>query len=180
MMPLQMCIFLAATALLTAGMPREEVLIKLRVDSTLVVPGNGAEEVVLGDTAAEVVRHKGHPGRVAGSRQVKDLFKDIYGQEVPVKILFEKILYYKSGQTAVFIGEGKAVAVAGYNRHRVTIDAVAIDSGIEHFIFNYGNEGLLLFSKGEHRLYVYPKRGIALADDGGDGTIDMYIVFTPQ
>lgn len=61
----------------------------------------------------------------------------------------------------------------------MTDEAVKLQDGADSFIINYGNSGLRIITEGSHRIYIYRDLGIAIFDDYGDDTIDMYLIFPP-
>jgi hypothetical protein len=139
----------------------------------------GAEGILLGDTPRELAALPFGADKEASFDRAKDLFADIYPEKVNLKIPYSKIYYYEARRFAVFLYRETVTAIAGMNTARVTADSVGLENGIQHFMFNYGNEGLDVVMKNSHRLLIYRSLGIAVADDEGDGTIDMYIVFAP-
>ncbi len=151
----------------------------VRSDTALIAPGMGAEGVLLGDTQKELAALSFSADKEASFDEPKDLFADIYGESVNLKIPYSKIYYYETRRFVVFMNRDAVTAIAGMNTGRVTADSVGLENGMQHFMFNYGNEGLAIVTKNPHRLLIYRSLGIAVADDEGDGTIDMYIVFPP-
>jgi hypothetical protein len=166
--------------LLGARQPSIDLEIKLRTDPSLIVPGVGAESIVLGEEYGAVLSRMGPPQRSARFPSRKDLFLDVYKQKSPLEIRFDRILYYDVKKVVVFLTAGRVYAIAGLDRHRVTVDAVNLDSGLNYFIFRYGNEGLHRAVRGNSRCYIYEQEGIAVMDDGEDNIIDMYVVFPLQ
>ncbi len=164
---------------LAGSVPGSDMEIKIRTDPDLVAPGIGAEGIVLKDASAEIYARMGYPDRVVVQNSRLQVFSEIFGQKPAVDVSFDKIYYYESKRFIVFLFSGRVSAIAGLNRNRVTSDSVSLNSGVDYFIFRYGNEGLQSFAKGKNRLYIYPRLGMALADDGGDNEIDMFIVFEP-
>ncbi|HSV96093.1 MAG TPA: hypothetical protein VLM75_04065 [Spirochaetota bacterium] len=156
----------------------DELALRLKNDTSLVAPGLGSEGVVLGENVSSLVRDRGRADRVAMPGGVRDLLRDVFGQTSGPAIRFDRVYHYAYGRFAVFLLGDEVVAVAGYDRSRVTTDAVSISAGAESFVFNYGNEGLERLTRRKNVMYVYRNLGIAVADDGGDDSIDLVIVFT--
>lgn len=167
-------LFFLATGLFSP----DELRLRVKNDPSLVAPGFGSEGVVLGETVNSLVRDRGRPDRVAQPGGMRDLFREVFGQATGPSIRFDRVYHYTYGRFSVFLLGEQVVAVAGYERVRVTTDAVNLAAGVESFIFNYGNEGLERLAKRKNVMYVYRDIGIAVADDGGDDSIDLVLVFT--
>ncbi|MDY6934702.1 MAG: hypothetical protein SVZ03_10865 [Spirochaetota bacterium] len=153
---------------------------RIRANNILVVPGKGAESILLGDGVDEVLFVKGHPDRVVEIGGIKDLLKDIFRLVSDIRICYDRIYYFETKGLIVFIEKGVVVAIAGLNNNRVTNDSVSLAKGADYFLFSYGNKDLNVLVNGDNRLYLYPKLGIAVADDKCDDIVDMYIVFPEQ
>lgn len=158
----------------------DELRLRLKNDTSLVAPGLGSEGVVLGEKANSLIRDRGRADRVAMPGGGKDLFREVFGQTSGPAIRFDRVYHYAYGRFAVFLLGDEVVAIAGYDRARVTTDAVRIAAGAELFIFNYGNEGLERLARRKNVMYVYRNLGIAVADDGNDDSIDLVVVFTAE
>jgi hypothetical protein len=166
---------LSVSQLLSQSTRDQRAMIK--ADGSLVVPGIGAEKILLGEYAKEILTIKGYPDRIASFSERKELFAEIFELDSPVKIYFDKIYYYRSKDAIVFIENSIISSIIGLNSYRITDDAVNLNNGTEYFIFNYGNTGMRTLSKKENRIYLYEALGIAVVDDRNDNTIDMYIIF---
>jgi hypothetical protein len=176
---MKLAVVLSPFLLLAAGLfSADELRFRVKSDPSLIVPGFGSEGVLLGERVETLLRDRGRPDRVALTGDAKDLFGEVFGQASGPAIRFDRIYQYPYGHFAVFLLGEEVVAVAGYDRVRVTSDAVGIAAGAESFIFNYGNEGLERLTRRRSVMYVYRKLGIAVADDAGDDTIDLVLVFT--
>lgn len=169
-----LCAFLLAAAGLV---PPEELAVRIKNDPSLVAPGFGAEGVVLGERTTSLLRDRGRPDRVAAPGSVRHLFGEVFGLDAGPHVRFDRIFHYAYGKYSVFLLGDEVVAVAGYDRARVTTDAVNVAAGMESFIFNYGNSGLQRLARRSSTMYVYPNLGIAVADDGNDDSIDLVLVF---
>ena len=134
--------------------------------------------MILKGKAREVLSVKGYPDSVAEFRASRELFKEIFKIESPVKIYFDKIYYYKMRDLIVFIHNNRITTIIGLNNYRITIDSVNLSNGTEYFVFSYGNTGVKILSSEKNRIYVYSSVGIAIVDDRDDGVIDMYMVFS--
>lgn len=153
---------------------------RVRQDATLVAPGIGAEMVLLGESEADVTARKGHPEKTASFDAPRDVFSEALGARVPFPLSFQRMAWYESGRCAIFYNEGRVSAIAGTDMERVTAESVDLRRGVEFFTYAYGNSGRAVIEKDGNRLYVYRTEGIAIADDGSDGTIDLYVIFAPR
>jgi hypothetical protein len=152
---------------------------RIKSDESLIVPGRGAENIILNDNAAEFLSIKGYPDRIAQFRTKRELFKDVFKIDSPVKVYFDKIYYYQLKRLTIFTLNRKISSIIGMNSYRITIDSVNLSNGVEYFVFNYGNSGVKILSRKNNKIYIYTKLGIAIFDDKNDDTIDMYVVFQP-
>lgn len=157
----------------------EDGRIKLRSDRVLVVPGIGAEGVELGEDVAVLVSLVGYPEKIVNPGEKKEIIRDIFNARASLSLYYDKVYYYQTRKSIFFIKQGRVSAIAGLERSRVTIDSVDLNAGLENFIFNYGNEGLEVLERQKGRLYIYSRIGILVADDRGDNSIDLFIVFPP-
>lgn len=147
---------------------------KEQKDFTLVIPGRAAEGFSLNDKAASTEGAAGIEGQSIPP-SLSGLIKD---NHIPV-FRFNRIIYSRN-RYALFLNDGVVNAIAGLSPvNRVTDEAVNLQEGADNFIINYGNNGLKIISEGSHRVYIYRGLGIAIFDDYGDDSIDMYLVFTP-
>jgi len=148
---------------------------KEKNDVTLIVPGESAEGFIINtaastDDAAEIIQ----------SSVLPDFFSPLFTQRQNTLIKFNSVIYLRN-RYAVFVNDGTVSAIAGLSpSNRVTDDAFRLTEGADSFIMNYGNSGLKIIKDGRHRIYLYNKLGIAVFDDNGDDSIEMYIVFPPD
>ena len=168
-------VYLILTLLITAapGFLSE----RIRLDDSLIVPGSGAENIILGDTVSEVRARKGQPDKTAVFNEDHELFRDIFGIPSPAGVYYRKIYHYSISGFMIFFHNDRVSAIAGLNTFRVTSDSVSLQNGIDNFIYNYGNSGLAIMKKGSHAMYLYRKQGIAVIDDSVNDSIDMYLLF---
>lgn len=166
------CLILAAMITAAPGFLTE----RIRLDDSLIVPGSGAENIVLGDTVSDVRARKGQPDKTAVFNEDRELFRDIFGTASPGGVYYRKIYHYSILGFMVFFHNDRVSAIAGLNTFRVTSDSVSLQNGIDNFIYNYGNRDLTILKKGSHALYLYRKQGIAVVDDGSNDSIDMYLL----
>ena len=169
-----------ATALILCTpvtIPAQDLSERLRADETLIVPGIGAEKLLLSDSAADVASRKGTPERIARFAATEELFTTIFNLPTELKIPYNMIYYYNENKCAIFFHDNRITAIAGLNTNRVTDLPSDLNRGMDSFIFNYGNQGMELKEKSANRACLYPERGIAVFDDGKDGRIDLYLVF---
>lgn len=170
-----MKIIINLIAIFLAGSLSESI----RNDNTLIVPGTGAENILLKQQADEILTIKGYPEKISEFKEKKELFKDVFKANNSIKINFDKIFYYDFQKAIFFLDSNIVTAIAGLNSRKITIDSIDLTRGVEFFIFNYGNRNLQILKKdngSKDTIYLYG-RGIALVDDRGDDKIDMYIVF---
>ena len=146
-------------------------------DRYLVVPGLGAENLLLGEEVERVLSLFGYPDKSVESKEEMELLLDVYGRDLSLQIHFDKIFIYEMKAVIVFFKRGRISAVAGLSKYRVTSDSVNLARGVEYFLFNYGNKYLHVLEMGENKMYIYSRFGIAIIDDLCDDIIDMYIVF---
>jgi hypothetical protein len=171
-------IITAISALLT-GQLSDKDSVRIRTDKSLIGPGIGAENILLNQTADDIMSIKGYPDKISELSKKKDLFAEVLKVKAPIKITFDKIFYYTFQKAIYFLNSNSVCAVAGLNSLRITIDSVDINKGAEYFIFNYGNKNLTILKKANESkdiIYLY-SNGISVVDDRGDDRIDMYIVF---
>jgi hypothetical protein len=153
---------------------------KLRHDESLVAPGIGSNLVLIGESIDSVMQQLGRERlRISKPAKAGELFKDVFHAGNKLQILFSAI-YYNENNYALCVNRGTIVSIIGFNNAVVTIDGVSLKTGINNFIFHYGNNNCVRIKSGTHGLYVYPKIGFAIIDDDMNDTIDLYIVFTPQ
>lgn len=166
-------------AIFLAGNFDNSISISIRNDNSLIVPGTGAENVLLKQQADELLTIKGYPEKISELKEKKELFKDVFKVNGSIKINFDKIFYYDFQKAIFFLDSNIVTAIAGLSSRKITIDSVDLTRGVEFFVFNYGNKNLQILKKdngSKDTIYLY-SRGIAIVDDRGDDKIDMYIVF---
>lgn len=148
-------------------------------DSSLVVPGVGAEGILLGMKVEEVKELKGEPERVTQKKRWM-LFEDVFKLKEVDDVPFDSMLVYGYPDVTVGLKSGKVQFVIGQSSQRVTSSGVSLERGVQYLIFRMGNEGLHILERTEKSLYMYSTRGLALFDDGSDDSIEMYAVFKPS
>ena len=151
---------------------------KIKTDETIIVPGIGAEKIVIGEniaTAYKVLNENKY--KLSKFRKQKELFKEIFKIESNVKIYYDKIHYFNLKKVIIFSREGIITAIIGLRINRVTEESVSLDRGIDYFIFNYGNENIRQFSNDRGKIYISKKMGIALFDDNDNNKISMFLIF---
>ncbi|MCX7678794.1 MAG: hypothetical protein N2316_06210 [Spirochaetes bacterium] len=153
---------------------------RVQNDETLVIPGIGAEKVLIDDNKENVIARLGSPIRVVTFENAQEVFTTIFQLPPELHIPFEDIYYYGNEHGIIFFHKGNVSAIGGFAKKRVTHDGVSLENGIQRVIFHYGNEELLTLAKGKHRAYIYFQKGIALFDDNGDDGIDLYLIFKPH
>jgi len=88
--------------------------------------------------------------------------------------------YNEEKKFTACVFQGKVIAIVGFDNARVTTDSVNLRSGINSFIYYYGNRNLKLLKADSNGIYLYPDLGIAVADDGMNDSIDLYVVFAVE
>lgn len=170
------CILLAFALSATA----QDLAPRLLSDETLVIPGRGAEKLLIAEDAGAVAARLGTPERIARFGATGELFEKVYKMPVDLKIPYDMIYYYQAKKCVVFLHQGKVSAIAGLSNARVTDLPADLSRGVERFILNYGNAGMAVAEKGGNRAYLFGRLGIALFDDGANDGIDMFLVFKAQ
>jgi hypothetical protein len=154
---------------------------KLRTDDSLISPGIGSHSVLVGDMIDSVMRTTGREKfKISKPVTPGELFKDVFHIGTKIQIVFDAIYYSENNNYALCVSHGKVVAIIGFINTGITTDGVSLKSGINNFIFYYGNTNVLRIQSGSHGLYIYQTKGIALIDDDLNDSIDLYIVFSPQ
>lgn len=170
-----MTTLLLAVLLSIQGTPNLKV--NIQADKSLIVPGLGAERILLNDEAQHILSQMGYPDKIARFNKSRELFKHIFDIRISPNIYFTKIYYYKASGIIVFLNNKKVSSIIGLNKFRITNESVNLQNGAEYFIFNYGNKTLKTVKNNKNTLYIYSQQGIAIVDDKSDDTIDMYIIF---
>ncbi len=166
------------SAVLTGQMSSQDA-VRIRNDKSLIGPGIGAENILLNQSADDIMSIKGYPDKISDLNEKKDLFSNVLKVDAPIKIIFDKIFYYTYQKAVYFLNSNTVCAISGLNPQRITIDSVDLNKGAEYFIFNYGNKNLTMLKRKKDSkdiIYLY-SNGIAIVDDRGDDRIDMFIVF---
>lgn len=169
-----------AIILIFANTVNTDLKVKIKSDETLIIPGFGAENILLDDASDEIISLKGYPDRVCEFEKAKEFFKDIYNLESPQKIFFNKIFHFIDINLIILIHENVVSAIIGLSSSRITVDFVNLSKGVEHFLFTYGNKDLNVLTKNDNKFFIYSKLGFAVADDKSDDVIDMYLIFSKK
>ena len=157
----------------------ESILEKVLQDETLIVPGCGAERVLLSENIANAIdRYGNYRFKYSRPQKISELFKEIFKVDGNLRIYFDEIYYNDEKKFALFVFKKRIVAVAGFNQNKITEDSIQLAKGLDYFIFSYGNKHMIIVENAGNKICIYPDRGVALIDDGADDSIDMYIVFT--
>ena len=143
-------------------------------DTFLIIPGKSAEGYILGEAFKKGDKNS------SLTEEPPSFLSDILQIQGLPQIVFDHIHYSKS-KAAVFTRHNIINAVIGLKpADRITDDAVRLSDGADNYILNYGNSGIEIIRDGKHRVYIYRKLGIAVFDDNGDDSIDMYLLFIPS
>ncbi len=151
---------------------------KILRDSTVIAPGIGSDGVLINEEINTVIQRFGRKKfKISKPRYAGELFIDVFKMKSKKKIFFESIYYHEENKYAACVFQGKVIALIGFDNNRITTDSVNLRSGINSFIFYYGNRNLYLLKTNSNGIYLYPDRGIAAVDDGMNDSIDLYLVF---
>jgi len=149
-------------------------------DETMIVPGLGSNGIVIGEDIDAVIRRFGkRKFRISKPSHGGELFKNVFKIASDTKIYFDTIYYNDEQKCAACVFQGKVIAVIGFDANRVTKDAVNLQSGINNFIYNYGNKNMKVLRSGTNGIYMYHAMGIALVDDDMNDSIDLFVIFVP-
>ncbi len=155
-----------------------ELLDEIIHDNTIIGPGLGSEGVLINEEIDSVLKRIGrNKFKISKPRNTGELFNNIFKIKSKKKIYFESIYYHNENKYAVCVFQGRVIAIIGFDNNRMTTDSINLRSGITSFIFYYGNRNLNLLKADSNRIYLYPDRGIAVADDGMNDSIDLYVIF---
>lgn len=147
-------------------------------DESLIVPGVGAERIILGGTTAQLEKwYAGDTFKNVVKDTSADVFRDVFKVKCGYSVPFNEIRYYTKNKASVFLLNLRVTAVAGNSNERVTSDSIELEKGVEYFIYSYGNKALKRIRDGNSSMYIYPDEGIAVFDDDNDDDIDLYLVF---
>lgn len=151
---------------------------KIIRDTTIVAPGYGSDGILINEDIESVVKRVGRTRfKISRPMYPGELFDNVFKVAARKKIYFEEIYYNDESRYAACVFHGKVIAIIGFDSNKVTSDAIKLQSGINSFIFNYGNRNLNVLKNDSNRIYLYSERGIAVVDDGGNDSIDLYIIF---
>ena len=154
---------------------------KIRTDDVLIAPGIGSHSILLGEPIDPLIRREGRDKfKISQPAAQGELFKDVFHVTINIKIVFDALYYNDSNNYALCVCRGSVVAIIGLIDTGITTEGVSLKSGINNFIFNYGNTNVTRIQGGSHGMYVYREKGIAVVDDDMNDSIDLYIVFSPQ
>jgi hypothetical protein len=150
-------------------------------DCTLIAPGIGAEGILINEDIDDVFKRVGRiKYKISKPRATSELFKNVFKVNGKSKIYFEALYYHEENKYTACVFHGKVVAIIGLNYNRVTLDSVNLRSGINNFVYNYGSRNCHLVKSDSSAVYIYPARGIAVADDGMNDSIDLYLIFKAE
>ena len=155
-----------------------DLLEKIKQDDSFIVPGLGANRVLLDEDINYVIqRFKQHGFNISKPKKIAELFKDVFNLSSTTPIYFDTLYHNDENKFSLCVYQNKVVAVIGTNINKITIDFVDLNAGINNFIYHYGNKNLHQMRNGSHGIFYYPEKGIAVVDDNLNDTIDMYIIF---
>lgn len=153
----------------------------IKSDPTIVIPGYGAERIVLGEKISSALyRLKKNNFHLSKFSKEQELFSRVFNIKSNYRIYFKRIYYFEKKGIIIFSNDAIITGIMGLNSSRVTIESVNLEKGIESILFNYGSKDLHIIKNSTGKIYSYLNYGIAFFDDDIDNTIDMYLVFKPQ
>ncbi|HOO70577.1 MAG TPA: hypothetical protein PK926_02370 [Spirochaetota bacterium] len=146
-------------------------------NTRVIVPGIGAEGVLLGDKEGDVIRKYKDSDISIIRTEKKDFFSDVLRINAPCPVYFNKIIKIANANIACFLYNGSVCAITGSNNDSVVLNNISIINGVDYFIYSFGNRGIIKFQSGKNQLLLYAEKGICIADDDNDNDIDLYAVF---
>lgn len=150
-------------------------------DTTLVGPGLGAEGILLNEDIEAVLKRFGRTRfKLSKPRHPEELFANVFKINSRKKIYFEAMFYNEENKFSACVFNNRVIAIIGFDHNRVTTDSVNLRSGINSFVYYYGNRNLKVLKADSNGLYLYPELGIGVADDGMNDSIDLYVVFAVE
>lgn len=162
------CLIIYSIFILSCASPKNSTN---EIDRNLVIPGKTAEGYNLGDRPENIKPVKAGTTDNIGKILDLDCFSSIQ---------FDSYVYNRD-TSVIFLHNGIITAIAGLKtERRITSDAVPLSRGIDNFILNYGNSGLVIKSRKKNKVYYYKIMGIAVFNDNNDNTIDMYLILPKQ
>jgi len=169
-----MALAVCADSSITQGMK-----IKVRKDEYLIVPGVGAESVILQDKKFDIRSILGQEKyTISQTQRLFDIFIDVLGVKGLPSVSFNCIYFVENKSVMYFIENDHVVAIAGLRCNRVTIDLVELHRGVRHVLSRYNQTRMVKNEIKGNVIFVFPEIGFAIADDNNDNVIDFYIVFS--
>ena len=155
--------------------------VKIKRDDHLIVPGFGAENILLGENVGELSKqYKKDNYRIVKPDGENNLLQHVFKTSFRKKIMFDEMYYFEGRKIIIMIREKIVVSVLSMNRQRVTIDSVDLHLGVENFIKAYKKNKFKKYLSNDNVLYNCRELGIGIVDDGNDDVVDMYYVFYPN
>ena len=146
-------------------------------NTRVIVPGIGAEGVLLGDKEGDVIRKYKATDISIIRTEKKDFFSDVLRINAPCQVYFNKIIKIANANIACFMYNGSVCVITGSNNDRVVLNNISIINGIDYFIYSFGNKGISKFQSGKNHLLLYAEKGICIADDDNDNDNDNPVGF---
>ncbi|HOT43341.1 MAG TPA: hypothetical protein PLM53_00600 [Spirochaetota bacterium] len=150
-------------------------------DNTIIGPGLGSDGVLLNEDIEAVLKRFGRTKfKVSKPRHPEELFANVFKTNSTKKIYFDALYHHEDNKFTACVFQGTVMAIIGFDNGHVTTDSVNLRSGINSFIYYYGNRNLTLLKADSNGIYLYSALGIAVADDGMNDSIDLYLVFAVE
>lgn len=151
---------------------------KVRRDEYLIVPGLGAESIIVNDKESDVRSKIGKEkytiSRIIGS---SDIFMDIFGIKGFPSIVFNNIYFIEKIGVTYFMLNDTVVAIAGLRNNRVTIDSVELYRGVKYVLNHYNQTPTIKKEIQGNVIIIFPEIRFAIGDDDGNDSIDFYLVY---
>lgn len=143
-----------------------------------ILAGKRVGDVHIGMRINEALRAlKGPVAQKVLEPQKKELFSGILGVAGIGDLVYDRIIHVKEKGLILVILDKRVVGIVDLNDGGMLEDVISLKRGAETILVFYGKAGMVVARRGNHRIYSYPKRGIAFFDDNSDGTFNMVIVW---
>lgn len=157
-----------------------ELGLKVKVirDDQLIVPGFGAEQVLLGKDFSEITKQfKKDNYKIVQPPTKNNLLKHVFKTSIFNNIYFDRMYFFEKRGFVVLTQNQKVVALLSMNVQRVTIDSVDLHLGIKNFLDAYQKYNFKKNKLGNNTIYNSNRLGMGVVDDGNDNLLDMYYIF---
>ncbi len=143
-----------------------------------IFAGKQIGNIYIGMEVKEAVKVLRSPvSRKVLEKSKMNFFMHILGVAGVGDLQYREMYYLENRQLILLSINGKISGIADLSRQGMLEDAVSLKRGSEAVLVFYGKIGRVMVKQANHRMYAYPRRGIAFFDDGSDGRFDMVIVW---